>query len=318
MHVLIYAPGQTPDEWAELVDAFPQIDFTIADSADAAVEAIRGAEVAIAMGGLIEPHIIAAAASLRWLQVASAGVDPLAAIPELRGGQIVVTNIQGLLATHVAETAVALLTALTRGVPYGALRQAEHRWTHDYPYDELADNRALVVGVGGIGRAVAKRYHGLDMRVRGVDVFPSAPGEYLEAVHPIDRLPELLPAADVLTICCPYTPATHHLIDAQALAALPADAYLINVARGRIVDTAAVADEIRAGRLRGVGLDVTEVEPLPPDSELWDLPRTLILPHVAGRSPRRQERINAFVIDNLGRYVRGDQLRNVVDLARGF
>ena len=137
-------------------------------------------------------------------------------------------------------------------------------------------------------------------------------------IHPISELSRLLPSTDVLTICCPHTKETHHLIDSTALAALPDDAYVINISRGKVVDTAALALALRKGTLRGAGLDVVEEEPLPPESDLWDVPNLLITPHMAGRSPRRQERIQAFVSENINRYIRGEPLLNLVDTTVGY
>jgi phosphoglycerate dehydrogenase-like enzyme len=235
-----------------------------------------------------------------------------------RSGQVTVTNARVLLATHVAETAVGLLTALTRGIAYAALQQADHRWDHTYAYDELADKRALVVGTGGIGRAVGKRYRGLEMQVEGVDIVKAEPDEDVPVIHPISELPRLLRSTDVLTICCPLTNETHHLIEYKALGWLPDDAYVINISRGKVVDTTALAWALRKGMLRGAGLDVVEEEPLPPDSDLWDVPNLLITPHMAGRSPRRQERIQAFVSENINRYIRGEPLLNLVDTTVGY
>ena len=318
MKVLIYMPSHWADEWAEMPALFPDHDFAFASDVTAAVAEIRDAEVLIVLGAAVEPEVLDTGASLKWLQVASAGIDSLAALGADRYGHLLVTNARALLAAHVAESAVALLTALTRGIHFSALRQAEHRWDNNYDYDEVAGKRALIVGVGGIGRAVARRYHALEMEVRGADVFPGEPDDALQSVHPVSDLLDLLPETDVLTLCCPYTPQTHHIVDQAVFDALPDDAYLINVARGPCVDTAALIRTVRAGRLRGAGLDVLEQEPHPPESEVWDLPNVLITPHMAGASPRRGERVVPFVTDNLRRYIRGQPLKNVVDLARGF
>ncbi len=318
MKILIYMPSHWADEWTEMPALFPDHDFAFVYEVSAAVTEIRDAEVLIVLGAAVEPEVLDAGTSLKWLQVASAGIDSLAALGADRYGHLVVTNARALLASHVAESAVALLTALTRGIHFSALRQAEHRWDNSYDYDEVAGKRALIVGVGGIGRAVASRYHALEMEVRGADVFAGEPDNALKSVHPVSELLDLLPETDVLTLCCPYTPQTHHIVNQAVLDALPDDAYLINVARGPCVDTAALIRTVRAGRLRGVGLDVVEQEPHPPDSEVWDLRNVLITPHMAGASPRRGERVVPFVTDNLRRYIRGEPLNNVVDLARGF
>ena len=318
MKILIYMPSHWADEWTGVAATFPDHQFAFASDVRSAVAEIRDAEVLIVLGAAIEPEVLDAGAVLRWVQVASAGIDSLAALGADRYGHLLITNARALLASHVAETAVALLTALTRGMHHAALRQTEHRWVTDYNYDEVAGKRALIVGVGGIGRAVARRYHALEMEVRGADMFAGEPDDHLRSVDDVSALPNLLPQTDVLTLCCPYTPQTHHIIDQAAFDALPEDAYLINVARGPCVDTSALTRTVRAGRLRGVGLDVVEEEPLPPESEVWDLPNVLISPHMAGASPRRAERVIPFVTENLRRYFAGEPLNNVVDLALGF
>ncbi len=317
MKILFYKFGGA-DRWADVTAAFPGHEFVYVSDAKSAAAEIPEAEVMILEGAGIEPELLEQATSLRWLQVASAGVEHLANLDLFRSGRVTVTNIRVLLGTHVAETAVALLTGLTRGVAHAAVRQREHRWDREYGYDELTDKRALVVGTGGIGRAVAKRYRGLEMKVVGVDIVNAEPDEHVSVVHPVSDLLDLLPATDVVTVCCPHTPETHHLIDERALAALPDDAYVINVSRGKVVDTSALVRSLRDGRLRGAGLDVVEEEPLASSSEIWDAPNLIITPHIAGMSPRRAERVNAFIVENMERYLRGDALLNVVNTTAGY
>ncbi|HCU72988.1 MAG: hydroxyacid dehydrogenase [Chloroflexi bacterium] len=318
MKILVYISGDPARDWANVAATFPDHEFLYAANADEAAAAIPEAEVLVSEGATIEAAVLDRAQNLKWLQVASAGVERLATIDMFRSGRVTVTNARVLLATHVAETAVGLLTALTRGIAYAALQQADHRWDHTYAYDELADKRALVVGTGGIGRAVGKRYRGLEMQVEGVDIVKAEPDTDVPVIHPISELSRLLPSTDVLTICCPHTEETHHLINSTALAALPDDAYVINISRGKVVDTTALALALRNGTLRGAGLDVVEEEPLPPESDLWDVPNLIITPHMAGRSPRRQERIQAFVTENIDRYIRGAPLLNLVDTTVGY
>jgi len=318
MKILIYMPSHWADEWAEMPELFPDHDFAFVYDVTAAVAEIRDAEVLVVLGAAVEPEVLDAGTSLKWLQIASAGIDSLAARGADRYGHLLVTNARALLASHVAESAVALLTAWTRGIPYAALRQAGHRWDNGYDYDEVAGKRALIGGVGGIGRAVASRYHALEMEVRGADVVAGEPDDALRSVHPVSDLLDLLPETDVLTLCCPYTPQTHYIVNQAVFDALPDGAYLINVARGPCVDTAALIRTVRAGRLRGVGLDVVEEEPHPPESEVWDLPNVLMTPHMAGASPRRGERVVPFVTDNLRRYLAGEPVRNIVDKRRLF
>jgi phosphoglycerate dehydrogenase-like enzyme len=196
--------------------------------------------------------------------------------------------------------------------------QVARRWNTDHQYDELSGKRALIVGAGGIGRALARRLDAFEVEVHAVDLRPQEPDAHIREIRPIEDLLALLPRTDILAICCPLTAATRHLIDATALVVLPDDAYLVNISRGPVVSTEALVASLTAGRLRGVGLDVVEGEPLPPEHPLWQFSNVIITPHVGGRSPQRQRRLLEFVGENLERYKNGRPLLNVVDRAAGF
>ena len=222
------------------------------------------------------------------------------------------------MGSHVAETGIALLTGLSRGIAPAVLAQQEHRWDPSIEVDELTGKRALVVGAGGIGRALARRLDGLEVEVRAVDIYPQEPDAYIREARLVSEMPAMLPETDILAICCPSTAATQRLIDRSVFDLLPDGAYLINISRGAVVDTPALVEALRGGRLRGAGLDVLDQEPPPPDHPIWSFPNVMITPHNGGASPLRVVRIREFFASNLRRYKAGEPLENVVDVEAGI
>ena len=318
MKIVIHSPIRDDAVWQPLRERFPDDDLVLLSSDQQAVHEIPTAEAYFTATAGVQPEVIRAAGRLRWIQVMSAGVESLLAIPEIATRDILITNARVLLAPHVAETGIALLTGLTRGVQFAVRDQAARRWNTDHQYDELSGKRALIVGAGGVGRALARRLDAFEVEVHAVDLRPQDPDAHIRAIRPIEDLRALLPHTDILAVCCPLTAATRHLIDAAALDALPDGAYLLNISRGPVVSTEALVAGLTAGRLRGAGLDVVEGEPLPPEHPLWRFSNVIITPHVGGRSPQRQRRLLEFVGENLERYKTGRPLLNVVDRAAGF
>jgi phosphoglycerate dehydrogenase-like enzyme len=255
-------------------------------------------------------------------QVYSAGVERYA-FAELRASKVVLTNAKVIQGPNVADHAMALLLALTRGIPQAVAQQSLRRWAKQDLRDgghliELEGRTAVVVGLGGIGTAIARRAVGFGMTVVGVDPDTSPRPGLVETVLAPERMAEALPRADVLFLAVPLTPATERMIGATQLAALPRGGYLVNVSRGRIVDTDALIRVLREGRLGGAGLDVTDPEPLPADHPLWAMPNVLVTPHLAGSSDRVTERRIELLRDNLARFLAGRPLRNVVDKDKGY
>jgi phosphoglycerate dehydrogenase-like enzyme len=265
--------------------------------------------------------MLASAPKLKWVQTPSAGVDFLMRVPELVEADIVVTNTRGAHAASIAEHTFGLLLALTRAIPMSVRWQGERYWGRKESYRiprEIMGSTLGIVGYGHIGRMVAKRAAGFEMRVLAVDLFPAAGDEVVTEVWPVDRLHEMLGQSDAVVVAAPYTQTSRHLIDAAALAAMKPDAYLIAISRGGVVDEEAMCDALERGHLGGAGIDVCETEPLPAESRLWNFPNVLITPHLAGSSWQKEARCVDILIDNLGRFQRGEALRNVVDKRAGF
>lgn len=248
------------------------------------------------------------ASSLRWLHTFSSGVDhPVFGMFLDRGVRL--TTSAGANARPIARTVVMHLLALSRRLPMLLDAQRNHLW-NPFSFDEMEGARIAVVGMGAIGLEVVRLAQALGMDPVGLrrTVVGDEPCETV----PIDRLHDVLPTVSALVIAVPLTPETTQLIDAPAITALPVGAFVINVARGEVVDEAALTDAIRSGRLGGAALDVFASEPLPPDSPLWDLPNVIVTPHSSGMTHQVAGRATDRFVENLGRYVNGEALVNEV------
>jgi D-2-hydroxyacid dehydrogenase (NADP+) len=265
--------------------------------------------------------LLAAAPKLRWIQASSAGVDFLMSTPKLVESEIPVTNTRGAHGPSIAEHVFAMLLTMTRGLPQAAEWKTQKYWGRVEAYRslrEVKDSTIGIVGYGAIGRDVAKRAKAFDMDIIAVDARPGPGDESVAEVWPVSRLHEMLGQADVVVISAPYTRESHHLIDAAAIAAMKPDAYLIAVSRGGIVDEAALAEAMKGGHLAGAGLDVTETEPLPADSPLWEIPNLILTPHAAGASGPKERRCVEVLRENLVRFAAGQELMNLVDKRAGY
>ena len=277
----------------------------------------------IFVGWSLRPQQLAAAPKLKWLHSTAAGVAQLM-YRELRASGIAVTNASGVHTIPIAEHVLGLLLALARRFPSAFRHQAARHWGQQDIWNEpirpreLRGATLLVVGLGAIGSEVARLGRVLGMRLLAVArSAPPAP-ELAERVAPASELDALLPEADFVVLAAPETPETHHLINAARLAKMKPTAYLVNVARGSLLDEPALVAALRERRIAGAALDVTAEEPLPESSPLWTLDNCLVTPHLSGASDALWERQADLLFDNLERWFSGRELRNRVDLARGY
>lgn len=249
-----------------------------------------------------DPAIVTRMPSLRLVQAPSAGVDHLLPhVPE----DVALCRAAGVHDPGTAELAVALVLNSQRDFPRWYAQQQRHEWDQWNHGPSLADRRVLILGYGSIGEAIHRRLEGFECEV--VPVASTArPGPHGQ-VHGVDELSQLLPTTDVVIVVTPLTSATEGLVDADFLAALPDGALLVNVGRGKVVDTDALLAEVTSGRLRAA-LDVVDPEPLPADHPLWDAPGVIITPHVAGGTTAMRPRLFAIIAENLRRYVAGEEL----------
>lgn len=258
------------------------------------------------------------APALRWVQMTSAGIGQFLTSTGLAGSGIVFTTAAGTHAVPLAEFALTGVLHLVKGIPRLARWQHEHHWAR-YTTGQLRGRRALVVGLGGIGQEVARVFDALGVTVTGV-ARPGREQPVLGVAHVVgpDGIDAAVPDADIVVLACPLTDQTRGLLSAARMAALPAGAIVVNVARGPVLDEAALVAGLTDGRLGGAVLDVFAAEPLPADSPLWDLVNVLVSPHSASTVEAENARLIELFCDNLRRDADGRPLRNVFDPARGY
>ena len=242
---------------------------------------------------------------LQWIQSSAAGMDHCLT-PEVIASEIVVSSASGVLANQVADHTLALALGLLRSLPVFFRAQQKREFIRR-PTRDLHDARIGIVGFGGNGRRLAEVLQAFRVQIYASDIFPQDKPTYVESLIAADRLDELLPKLDLLILCAPLNEQTRGMIDSHRLALLPQGALLVNMARGQLVVEEDLVAALKSGHLGGAGLDVTQEEPLPPTSELWDMPNVIITPHVGGQSATRIDDMTRLFCANLKRFL-NDQL----------
>jgi phosphoglycerate dehydrogenase-like enzyme len=279
-------------------------------------ERVAEADVLV-ISGLWRDELLDRAKRLRFIQSIGAGTDQFPR-DELERRGIRLASARGVNARAVAEHAMALILALSRRLPEARDNQARRVWRGmigdlALREDELGGKTLLIVGLGDIGGRLAGLAKAFDMRVVGLRRDPGAGRGAADAVHPMAALGALLPKADFVALTCPLTKETENLIDAMAFGRMKRAAYLVNIARGRVVDEPAMIEALAGGSIAGAAIDVTAEEPPAPESPLWGMPQVLITPHTAGETRRYEDNVIEILRDNLDRLWRGErQLRNEV------
>jgi phosphoglycerate dehydrogenase-like enzyme len=299
-----------------------------------ALAEIRDAD---AFFGKLTPPLLSAAEKLRWLQAPTVSLEHYI-FPELVAHSCTLTNMRGLYSDVVSEHAFGMLIALCRHFPRYVRQQQHGLWAPvggeevrgdfisgpgtvtaiDRAHRHLAGGTLGIVGLGGIGREIARKATAFDLRVVAVDPRTDQAVPGIEHIWPPEQLERLLDESDFVIIAAPHTPQTARLFGAAQFERMKRTAYLINVGRGAIVDLSDLATALAAGVIAGAGLDVFEIEPLPVDHPLWRLENVIITPHIAGYSTQIAARHLQVVLDNVVRFVRGEPLRNVVDKSRWY
>jgi len=290
------------------------VDTVLAESDDDALAVIASAD---AYYGGITPALLEAARKLRWIQATSAGLDGFF-FPALSESDVVVTNIRGVFSDVIADHVFSMVLAFARGLHHYVRHQASGKWQRGAPVVHMAGTTLGVVGLGGIGLAVAARGSAFGMRVLGADPAPKDTPGYVERIYEPAGLREMVCDSDFVVITVPHTPETDRLFDDGMIDAMKETAVLINVGRGKVVDLEALTEALGAGRLGGAGLDVFESEPLPAGHPLWEMENVVITPHVAGLSPEVPDRGKRLVVENVRRFCAGEPLLNVVDKKKGY
>ena len=258
-----------------------------------------------------------AAPNLRWYQAMNAGLERLDRAGILQRG-FAVTNGSGLSSPAIGEWCMAAMFALAKQFPGYVRNQSEARWEHIRGGVSISGKTCGIVGLGSIGREVAKRARAMGMRVIASRRTVDGPDPDCDSVVPYSALHSLLAESDFVVICVPLTRETHHLIDSAALAAMKPTASILNIARGDVIDQAALTAALKAGTIASAALDVTTPEPLPADDPLWALPNVFITPHASWASDNRDGAAAALFIDNLKKYLAGEPLLNLARPELGY
>jgi phosphoglycerate dehydrogenase-like enzyme len=324
--VVVTAPpfltASAPDFAERLRAVAGGVELVIDTSGDMvpAPELLVGADALI--GFCSAPALAAAGARFLWLHNYFVGMDRCAGVPQEQVSGRVFTNGKRLSGPAIAEHAMAMLLSLARGLPAYQRAQAKGEWDRalsgGVSFGELDGKTLLVVGLGGIGTEVARRAHGLGMRVIATRRSSREGPEFVDRVGLGSELLTLAAQAQAVVNALPLTDETRGLFDAGFFRTLPQGAIFISVGRGASTVTADLVAALESGRLYGAGLDVTDPEPLPVDSPLWQMPNVIITPHVSASGGDSQRRGAAIAVENLRRYVAGEPLLNPVDMAAGY
>jgi D-2-hydroxyacid dehydrogenase (NADP+) len=289
---------------------FPALSIHTAADDQTALSIAAEAEVLFAKAHSVSAALVAGMRHLRWIQALTTGTDHLEslALPP----SVTITSARGVHGPQMSELALMLMMALARDLPRMLSNQQQRHWER-WPQSLLLGKTVVIVGIGAIAEELAVRCRALGMRVEGVsDARSNARG--FDAVHPRSELRRAAARADFLVALVPYGPATHHLIDRSVLEAMPRTSRFINIARGRVVDEAALIEALELALIAGAGLDVFAIEPLPRESPLWQMPNVIITPRIGGMSDIYAQQLLPLLSENLATYLSGNlaRLRNVV------
>ncbi len=292
----------------------PGITVTVSD-VEHAGELIAETDILVAWGWTDIRPLYLAAPRLKWVHALSAGVEGLTC-PEIQASDTILTNSKGIHGIPVSEHVFSLMLAFTRGLNLLIRRQLDKKWER-VTTDEIHEKTIGIVGLGSIGREIAKKAKGLGMEV--VATKQEMTTEiFVDKLYKPEQLHEMLAVCDFVVVALPLTEKTAGLFTLEEFKAMKPTAYFFNIARGAIVREADLAKALQLGIIKGAGLDVFEAEPLPADSPLWSMDNVIITPHLAAISPCYLDRAVKLFVDNLTRYTQNREMFNIVDKKKGY
>jgi D-2-hydroxyacid dehydrogenase (NADP+) len=301
--------------FSRLRERFPQLTINMVGHNREAGPHIEEAGMVLAFGVMLSDEIFARGKNLQWVQALGSGVDGIVDQPSFRK-DILVTNMQGIHGPPCAEAAICAMFDLSRSMPRILANQRNHVWER-FPVRLLDGKRVAVIGLGVIAEALGPRCQALGMHVTGVTGAPRQIAGFDEIVAR-DRMLETVAQSDYVVLLTPYTKQNHHLADAGFLAAMQKGAYLINIARGGVVDEAALVAALESRAIAGAALDVFSVEPLPEDHPLWTLDNVIVTPHLGGFHDEYPKRALPILEHNIEKFLAGDRaaMLNIVNMGK--
>lgn len=313
--VLVMIPCRQGDQ-QKFLEAAPDFSFLFSENPSA--QDFQDVQVIIGRPSFAQ---LADAKNLKWLQISFAGADYYTGRAEFPG-DVILTNVSGAFGQAISEYVLAMIFSLYKKLPVYRDQQNEEIWQDAGRERSLAGKTVLIVGAGDIGSSIAVLTKKFDCCNIGIRRVQRETPQYLDEVHTLEKLDELLPRADIVTLSLPSTRQTRGLFSEKRIKLMKPDALLVNVGRGDAVDTQALCEALQSGRLGGAALDVTNPEPLPKGHPLWHCRNAIITPHITGSSfdhlSATQDKITEICAENLRRYSKGESLLNQVDFSTGY
>lgn len=297
---------------AMLLERFPQLTINVVGHHSQVEPYIGDIEVLLCFSPPMADHVVRDARKLKWIQALGTGVDNIVDLPSL-DKEIVVTNVRGIHGPPVSEAAIAYMLALARKLPDATRAQEKREWTR-WPAQLLHGKTVGILGVGLIAEALAPMCKAFGMSVVGISSAPRAAASFDRMVHR-DDLVKIAGELDFLVALTPLTNETRGIVGAKVLAAMKPTAYIVNVARGGVVDEPALIEALDKGRIAGAALDVFAQEPLPPDNPIWRARNVLIYSHLGGYSEGYEDRAMPTIAGNMAHYLAGEP-RKMINIVR--
>jgi phosphoglycerate dehydrogenase-like enzyme len=294
-----------------LRDAFPEMTIDLVDHHSKVDPYIGSADILLTFGAHMADHVLEKGKKLKWIQALGTGVDGIVDRPPFRDG-VLVTNMHGLHGDSVPEAAVMLMLALARDLPR-AMRNRDARKWERYPSQLLKGKTVGIFGVGAIARSLAPKCKSFGMTVIGITSSVRSMDGFDRMVHR-DELESTVRNLDFLVLLTPYTAETRGIVGEKVIGAMKPSAFLVNLARGGVVDEDALVSALREGRLAGAALDVFATEPLPEGHPLWSMDKAIVTPHLGGFHDQYAEEAMPTVVENFRKFLAGDldNMKNVV------
>ncbi|MFW5976618.1 MAG: D-2-hydroxyacid dehydrogenase [Bacillota bacterium] len=293
----------------------PEYDFIIKTRENVKIKDMVKPEV---IYGIPSREQLKKAANLKWLQLESAGADNFINKEIYPNKNIILTNSSGVYGLPIAEHVLSMILAFNKNIPQYVKQKQDKTWQGLEKNRDLYNSVVGIIGLGDIGNQIAKKSHALGSKVLAVKNTPENKPEYVEKLWGQEGINTLLQKSDYVVLALPLTEQTMGIIDEKRLKLMKPDAFLVNIGRGKLIEQEALIKALKKDWIAGAGLDVTNPEPLPESSPLWDLKNVILTPHVSGLSPSNIERKFDIFRENLKRYINGDNLINKVDFSRQY
>jgi D-2-hydroxyacid dehydrogenase (NADP+) len=311
--ILLAMPSEIAAQYSSrLQTAFPALTVNLVDHHSRVGPYIRTADVLITFAPMLTDAVVQQAENLRWIQALGTGVDNLIDLPSLRR-EIIVTNIRGIHGAPVSEAAIMAMLALSRDFPRAVRNQTGRLWER-WPATLLDGKTVGLLGMGVIAETLAPKCKALGLTVIGISSVKRQVAGF-DRVYGRDELVSVVGGLDFLVVLTPYLPATHNIVDGAVLAAMKSTSYLINLARGGVVDERALVDALERDKIAGAALDVFNQEPLPPTHPFWSMKNVIVTSHLGGFYDGYADHALPVVEENIRKFLAGDTA-NLINLVK--